>query len=92
MHLPLQLALSPAELALPLARRLPSLKLIAIAPHQGPQLNLQAPGVHVQVVGMVWSKTGVWKVSRSARWQTAPGEDQEQHQVAGIVQIASVNV
>ncbi|CAE6460053.1 hypothetical protein ACGC1H_007299 [Rhizoctonia solani] len=89
MQLPLQVALSPAELALPLARRLPSLELIAIAPHKGSQsavpLHLGDPGGHGW--GMGRNKVEVWRVNREAQWQIVPGEDREQDQVATIVQV-----
>ncbi|KDN38608.1 hypothetical protein RSAG8_09395, partial [Rhizoctonia solani AG-8 WAC10335] len=88
MQLPLQVALSPAELALPLARRLPSLELIAIAPHKGSQsavpLHLGDPGEHGWEVSR--DRVEVWKVSRGARW-VAPGEGREQDQVATIVRV-----
>ncbi|CAE7129503.1 unnamed protein product [Rhizoctonia solani] len=93
MQLPLQVALSPAELALPLARRLPNLELIAITPHKGSQsavpLHLGDPGGHGW--GMNLGKVEVWKVRRSARWQTA-SDDREQDQITSILQITSMNV
>ncbi|CUA71294.1 hypothetical protein RSOLAG22IIIB_09468 [Rhizoctonia solani] len=97
MQLPLQIALSPAELALPLARRLPSLELIAIAPHKGSQFaapsHLGDPGGNGWEMGV--DRVDVWKVNRGARWKIVPDEDRDQDQVATIVQLgnfASVNV
>ncbi|EUC58231.1 F-box-like domain protein [Rhizoctonia solani AG-3 Rhs1AP] len=94
MHLPLQVVLSPVQLASPLAQRLPSLELIAIAPHKGSQsavpLHLGDPAGHRWAVGR--DKVEVWRVNRGARWQIVPGEDQEQDQVAASVQLVGVNV
>ncbi|CEL58878.1 hypothetical protein RSOLAG1IB_08909 [Rhizoctonia solani AG-1 IB] len=79
MQLPLQLSLSPAELASPLARRLPSLKLIAIAPHIGSQsvmpLHLGDPGGHGW--GVSGSRVEVWKVSRDVPWHTTEGREHD---------------
>ncbi|KAJ1304268.1 hypothetical protein OPQ81_005428 [Rhizoctonia solani] len=90
MQLPLQLAFSPTELALPLARRLPSLELIAIAPNKGSQSAIPlhlGDGGHVG--GLSGGEVDVWRVSRGGRRQAVLSGDQEQDQVATITQVGN---
>lgn len=71
MQLPLQITLSPVELALPMARRLQKLDLIAIAApnrtvHTG-MMIWELGGIgsgHYNGRGMSGSELKVWKVSR----------------------------
>ncbi|QRW21253.1 F-box-like domain-containing protein [Rhizoctonia solani] len=91
MQLPLQLSLSPAELALPIARRLPSLDLIAIAPHRGSQsvmpLHLGDPGGYGW--GMSGDRVEVWKVGRDVRWQPTLGDGREQGPITTIINVGT---
>lgn len=91
MQLPLQVALSPAELARLLARRLPCLELIAIAPHTGSQpavpLHLGEPSE--QGWGMSGDRVEVWKVSRNARWEINPCKNREEDRAASIMEVSN---
>lgn len=63
MQLPLQVALAPAELALPLARRLQKLELIAIA----------APSRSVHTGMMLWELGGIG-VGQTGGWGMSGAE------------------
>ncbi|KAF8597912.1 hypothetical protein BDV93DRAFT_527094 [Ceratobasidium sp. AG-I] len=63
MQLPLQVALAPAELALPLARRLQKLDLVAIA----------APNRSVHTGMMIWELGGI-AAGHSSGWGMSGGE------------------
>jgi hypothetical protein len=93
MQLPLQVALSPAELALPLARRLPNLDLIAIvAPKRGAQTgsslwDLGGPGGHAAGWGMSGRQVKVWKVIRHVQGAATQGEGREWEQITRLSQV-----
>lgn len=96
MQLPLQVALAPAELALPLARRIPNLELIAIAaPKRSIQTrtslwDLGGPGGHVAGWGMSGGQIKIWKVSRCIQDSVGRDENQEYERENIITSILEV--
>jgi hypothetical protein len=95
MQLPLQLALSPAELALSVARRLPKLEWVAIAAPKKSSLanmsiwDLGGMGGHPPGWGMSGGELKVWEVRRVIAWRLGQGEDGEVEQLASIVEISN---
>ncbi|KAG8755987.1 hypothetical protein FRC12_010723 [Ceratobasidium sp. 428] len=81
LQLPLQLALSPSDLALSLARRLPKLQLVAIAtPKRGGSTDMSiwgmgGPGGHPPGWGMSGGELKIWEVSRKQVGEHTEGEE-----------------